>query len=123
MVEEIHVEGFDAYKKAAEEHKAKTVFALFSGSKDSNGSSWCPDCVVAEPVIAKMLSFAPKDAVLIHCGVGKGAFWKDKDNVFRKDASLRLKSVPTLLKVDSARRLEEGQCAEEGLVQMFFEDE
>ena len=45
MANVIHVEGFAAYKETAEKYKDKTVFALFSGSKDENGSSWCPDCV------------------------------------------------------------------------------
>ena len=45
MVKEIHVEGLEAYKKAVNENKGKTIFALFSGSTDADGKSWCPDCV------------------------------------------------------------------------------
>ena len=41
----IHVEGYDAFKEAANINKEKTVFALFTGSIEENGSSWCPDCV------------------------------------------------------------------------------
>lgn len=45
MVKEIFVEGYEEYVKAAAENKGKQVFALFSGSKDANGESWCPDCL------------------------------------------------------------------------------
>ncbi|XP_076453219.1 thioredoxin domain-containing protein 17-like [Babylonia areolata] len=122
MVQEIHVEGFDAFNKAIEDNKGKTVFALFSGSKDANGANWCPDCVAAEPVIARNVKFAPEDAVLIHCGVGERSFWKDQKNVFRT-SKLSLKSVPTLLKMGTSQRLEEAQCAKDDLVQMFFEED
>ena len=48
MAKVIHVEGFEAYKEELEKNKGKTVFALFSGSKDTNGGSWCPDCVTGK---------------------------------------------------------------------------
>ena len=48
MAKVIRVEGFDAYKSEVEKNKDKTVFALFSGSKDANGASWCPDCVTGK---------------------------------------------------------------------------
>ena len=48
MVIEVHVEGLDNYKKAADEHKGKVIFALFSGSTDSEGNNWCPDCVAGK---------------------------------------------------------------------------
>ncbi|XP_025092057.1 thioredoxin domain-containing protein 17-like [Pomacea canaliculata] len=123
MVKEILVEGYEEYVKAAAENKGKQVFALFSGSKDANGESWCPDCLTADPVIKDNLKYAPADAILIHCGVGKREFWKDKENVFRKDPKLLLKCVPTLLKLGTPQRLEEAQCADENLVQMFFEED
>jgi len=117
------VEGHDAYNQAVEQHKGSVVFAMFSGSKDASGTNWCPDCVVAEPVVAKVVKTAPADAVFIHCGVGQRDFWKDQGNIFRKDPKLLLKSVPTLLKIGTPRRLEEAQCADESLVQMFFEED
>ena len=59
MVNFVKVEGFEAFKSKVEE-LAKTggdVFVMFSGSKDSNGVSWCPDCVTAEPVVAVIVFF------------------------------------------------------------------
>ncbi len=48
MVKEIHVEGHAAYVKAVEENKGKQLFAIFCGSKDASGASWCPDCVTGK---------------------------------------------------------------------------
>ena len=123
MVIEVHVEGLDNYKKAADEHKGKVIFVLFSGSTDSEGNNWCPDCVAADPVIQKCLSSAPDDAVFIHCGVGDRTFWKDQTNSFRTDPELKLKSVPTLIVLGKSQRLEEEQCAKEDLVKMLFSGE
>ena len=82
MVNIVKVEGFEAFQAKVAE-LAKTggdVFVMFSGSKvwksddpptttkesffksqDSNGASWCPDCVVAEPVVNQcMQKVSPK---------------------------------------------------------------
>jgi len=123
MVKEVHVQGIQAYKEEVAKYVGKIVFAMFCGDKDEKGESWCPDCVVAEPVVAKGLKAASEDAILIHCSVGPLPYWKDQGNDFRTDADLRLKSVPTLIKVGTPRRLEEAQCADDGLVQMFFEED
>lgn len=50
MANEIHTEGHDAFQKAVEENKDKTIFALFCGTKNENGDSWCPDCVTGKPI-------------------------------------------------------------------------
>lgn len=48
MVKEIHVEGHAAFVKTVEENTGKQLFAMFCGSKDANGASWCPDCVTGK---------------------------------------------------------------------------
>ena len=53
--------------------KNKTILLLFTGSKDSAGISWCPDCNVAEPVLQKVLSdqnYASDDYIFITVYVG-----------------------------------------------------
>ncbi|XP_042207722.1 thioredoxin domain-containing protein 17-like [Homarus americanus] len=124
MVQKIEVEGFEAFVEQVETFKSsgKPIFVLFSGSKDSNGKSWCPDCVVAEPVVKGALDKAPQDAVFIYVGVGDRAFWKDKNCVFRTDSRTKLKSVPTLMKYGTSQRLAEEQCAKDDLVEMLFDD-
>lgn len=46
--EEVSVSGFEDFSRAVEQHKGKTIFAYFTGSKDAEGKSWCPDCVQGE---------------------------------------------------------------------------
>merc|ERR1712227_13456 len=111
MFESVHVEGFDAFMFEVGKHAGKPVFVLFSGSKDKDGVSWCPDCVTADPVIEEHIKIVEYDFVFIHCGVGERAYWKDQSNIFRTHQKLRLKSVPTLIKWGTSMRLEEMQCA------------
>jgi len=118
MIERIKVEGYHAFMSEIDRLKPRVVYALFSGSKDANGKSWCPDCVTAEPVVYGALEDAPSDAVFIYCGVGERNFWKDQQNVFR--TALKLKSVPTLMKWGSPVKLEEEQCASKDLVEELF---
>jgi len=122
MVDSIHVEGFDAFMTEVAKHDGKTVFVLFSGSSENGGESWCSDCVTADPVIENYLKFVDYDLVFIHCGVGGRDFWKDKKNIFRTNSTLKLKSVPTLLKWGTPMRLEEDQCASVDLLEELFEE-
>ncbi|KAK7070649.1 hypothetical protein SK128_022704 [Halocaridina rubra] len=124
MVQKVEIEGFDAFIEQVDKFKpsGKPIFVLFSGSKDANGKSWCPDCVVAEPVVKGALDKAPDDAIFLYVGVGPRDFWKDRNNVFRTDARTKLKSVPTLMLFGGPQRLEEEQCAKADMVEMLFED-
>uniref|UniRef100_A0A0M3HPT3 Thioredoxin domain-containing protein 17 n=1 Tax=Ascaris lumbricoides TaxID=6252 RepID=A0A0M3HPT3_ASCLU len=102
VFEKVAVEGYEALKKAIEGSKTRTVI-LFTGSKDS-GKSWCPDCVAAEPVIAKVIgelsgsNFANEhDIRFIECSVGPREYWKDAKNPFRTDDHFKLSCIPTLI--------------------------
>ncbi|XP_072909580.1 thioredoxin domain-containing protein 17 isoform X1 [Hemitrygon akajei] len=44
----VEVSGYDEFMKAVERNKGKTIYAYFTGSKDTDGVSWCPDCVKGE---------------------------------------------------------------------------
>ena len=52
MVVKMKVEGFAEFEKTITEigKEPKTIFVLFSGSMDSSGQSWCPDCVAGTTV-------------------------------------------------------------------------
>lgn len=65
MVKEIHVQGLEAYKKAVDENKGKTIFALFSGSTDANGKSWCPDCVTGKSGLKYLIVYSPRWQTII----------------------------------------------------------
>lgn len=41
---EVTVYGFEALTKALTENNGQRKFVLFTGSKDKDGVSWCPDC-------------------------------------------------------------------------------
>lgn len=121
MVQEIHIEGFEALNTAVEKYKGRKIFVLFTGSLGPDGKSWCGDCVTADPVIKQSLPSAAKDSILIHCAVGDRPYWKDQTNVFRK--KLGITCVPTLMKWGEPKRLEEAECAKKELVEMLLEDE
>lgn len=125
MAKKIVVNGYDAFIKAISQYSdsSASVFVLFSGgAKDESGQSWCPDCVAAKPIIEEGLKSAPDDGIFIYCNVGNRPYWKDPNNDFRKDEKLKLTCVPTLIKWNTVRRLEEDQCKSAALVTMLFED-
>ena len=88
------------------------------------GQSWCPDCVVAEPVIESTLEKEAKEPTnYLYIGVGGLAFWKDPNCIFRTDPMTKLKSVPTVFKWGSAEnRIEEEKCAKADFVAMLFDE-
>lgn len=43
--EVVNVRGYEDFCQAVSERKGKDIFAYFSGNKDAQGNSWCPDCV------------------------------------------------------------------------------
>ena len=121
------VEVFDveAAKKAADEAKAqgKDVIVLCTGNDDDSGKSWCPDCVSAKPVIEKVLKeHGTENHMLVVCKVGAREAWKTPDNAFRKHKDFAVKSIPTLFLWGTPQRLVEGECTDEGKVQLLFED-
>ncbi|VDK23415.1 unnamed protein product [Anisakis simplex] len=69
VLETITLEGYDALKKVLDGSKTRTAI-LFTGSKDTSGKSWCPDCVaVIESLSAS--SFAAQNNVrFVECRVG-----------------------------------------------------
>lgn len=49
----------------------KNVFILFTGDKNlPDGSSWCPDCNDADPVIKESVKLLSDDSQFITCFVG-----------------------------------------------------
>jgi len=124
-MKKLSVESSDSLFKTIEENKSSRLVLLFTGSKDSAGKSWCPDCNVADPVIEKALAKVdPEDElVFVKVNVGERAVWKDQQNVYRTHKDLKITSVPTLLKWGTAIRLQEAQCADLALVSMIFEEE
>ena len=63
------------------------------------------------------------ESIFLYVGVGARDFWKDKNCVFRTDDSPKLKSVPTLIKWKTSKRLEEAQCSQTAMVEMLIEED
>ncbi|XP_053562270.1 thioredoxin domain-containing protein 17 [Bombina bombina] len=118
---EVNVHGYEQFCQEVEKHKGTTVFVYFSGNKNADGVSWCPDCVKAEPVVRGELKNLPEGAVFIYCQVGERPYWKDSNNEFKRN--LKLASVPTLLKYGTAQKLVEEECLNADLVQMLFSED
>ena len=124
-VTKFSAEGFADFQTQVADLQSKfdTVLVLFSGTKDSDGRSWCPDCVVAEPVVGQVVDAIRQDNVAyLYVGVGDRAFWKDPNCIFRTDDKTKLKSVPTLIKWGTPQRLEEANVAKKDMVEMLLED-
>ncbi|XP_006756359.1 PREDICTED: thioredoxin domain-containing protein 17 isoform X1 [Myotis davidii] len=119
--EEVSVSGFEDFTRAVEQHKGKTIFAYFTGSKDAEGKSWCPDCVLAEPVVREGLKHISEACVFIYCQVGEKPYWKDPNNDFR--TNLKITAVPTLLKYGTPQKLVESECLQANLVEMLFTED
>ncbi|KAF3847561.1 hypothetical protein F7725_020589 [Dissostichus mawsoni] len=119
--EEVTVRGYDEFSQAISERKGKDIFAYFSGNKDAQGKSWCPDCVTAEPVVRGEMTHLPEGSVFIYCQVGERAYWKDLNNQFKK--TLKLSGVPTLLRYGTPQKLVEDECFKSDLVRMMFTED
>ncbi|XP_028662470.1 thioredoxin domain-containing protein 17 [Erpetoichthys calabaricus] len=118
---ELKVQGYEEFTKVVKEHEDKNVFVYFTGNKNEQGVSWCPDCVKAEPVVRSQMEYLPEDSIFIFCQVGERPYWKDSGNAFKK--ILKLRGVPTLLRYGTAQKLEEEECFDANLVQMMFTEE
>uniref|UniRef100_A0A3P8VZJ3 Thioredoxin domain-containing protein 17 n=1 Tax=Cynoglossus semilaevis TaxID=244447 RepID=A0A3P8VZJ3_CYNSE len=100
--EEVNVHGYEEFCQAIAERKGKDIFVYFSGNKDAEGKSWCPDCVKAEPVVRGEMSNLPDGSVFIYCQVGERTYWKNPNNDFKKN--LKLTGVPTLMRYGTVRK-------------------
>ncbi|XP_030632749.1 thioredoxin domain-containing protein 17 [Chanos chanos] len=119
--EEVNVHGYEEFRKAVSERDGKDIFVYFSGNKDDQGKSWCPDCVKAEPVVRGELNHLPDGSVFIYCQVGERSVWKDPNNEFRK--ALKLTGVPTLMRYGTPQKLVEEECFKADLVRMVFTED
>lgn len=98
---------------------------LFFGSEDpGTGASWCPDCVVADPVLRKTIAAQAPKLVVHECPVGARSDWKGKmDHPYRTHPAFRVARIPTLIRFRKGleiARLVEGPCADATAVTAFL---
>lgn len=98
---------------------------LFFGSQDPvTGESWCPDCVIADPVLRRACTTLRPDLMLHECPVGPRSEWKNQpQHPYRLHPITRLMRIPTLLFLEQGLergRLVEGDCADPAVVEAFL---
>ncbi|KAK0178530.1 hypothetical protein PV327_007411 [Microctonus hyperodae] len=124
MITRHYIEGYENLLELIQNLKVNgPIVVLYSGSKLSNGKSWCSDCVEAAPFIERGLEFAPESAHFIHVEVGDRTFWKDHKCPFRTSPKTKLNVLPTLSLWGTQKRLEGAQCLDLGLFEMLFNED
>lgn len=101
---------------------SESALYLFFGSEDpATGESWCPDCVIADPVLRRACTILRPDLVLYECPVGARSAWKNQpEHPFRLHPLIRLARIPTLLFLERGLergRLVEADCAKPAVVE------
>lgn len=124
-VSNVNIEGYENFVNYIKnlETETRPVYIYFSGSKTSEGVSWCPDCVEAEPVLLQFINNLKRDIVFVYVDVGNREYWKDLACPFRTNPHVKLMVLPSLLKWREVKRLEGSQCANNDLLVMMFEDD
>jgi hypothetical protein len=98
---------------------------LFFGSEDpGTGASWCPDCVIADPILRRACATLQGDLTLYECPVGERQAWKQRpEHPYRTDPDLHVERIPTLIRVRQGilvGRLVEADCQQRDLVAAFL---
>jgi len=104
--------------------KHSALYVFFGSEDPVTGESWCPDCVIADPVLRRACTSLRPDLVLYECPVGARSAWKNQpEHPFRLHPTLRLARIPTLIFIDGGLergRLVEGDCANPAVVEAFL---
>ncbi|KAK0057238.1 thioredoxin domain-containing protein 17 [Biomphalaria pfeifferi] len=122
----VTVRGYSEIKSAlrkADKVQYDNIYVFFTGDKDQNGVSWCPDCVRAEPFIHGSLDKTKGRSIFFWCYVGERDKWKNPRNQFRVDPVFQLKCIPTLIKIGTQKRLTEAQCCRDDLLDLIFDND
>ncbi len=100
------------------------LFLFFGREDPQTGSSWCPDCVTADPVLRRACTSLRPDLVLHECPVGERSAWKNvPGHPYRLHPVWRLQRIPTLVLIDGGcerGRLVEADCARREVVEAFL---
>lgn len=122
MLRIVRIEDFKSFhtelNAVFSQQTALKVYVLFFGSEDpQTGESWCPDCVIADPLIRKTLNRLATtingDVVLIEAPCGPRSVYKNNpEHPYRVDPLIKLKFVPTLV-----------EWAQNGPIKQLFEDD
>ncbi|CDS08109.1 hypothetical protein LRAMOSA02058 [Lichtheimia ramosa] len=117
------LENFDAVLKNGLESHNPVYVVFFGTEKPETNESWCPDCVVADPLIRKaILTHAPENALLLEAPVGHREDWKgNASHPYR--TRFNLSAIPTLFrwtKEGPGAALVEEDCANAQKLEEFI---
>ncbi|KAJ1944929.1 hypothetical protein FBU59_002459 [Linderina macrospora] len=102
--------------------QSESVFVLFFGREaPETNESWCPDCVIADPTVRKVVNTVP-NSILLEVPVDRKTEVASPTNIFRTREDIKLGPIPTLLKWTKAgpgNRLVEEECFEEANIAKF----
>ncbi|KAI8062349.1 uncharacterized protein B0P05DRAFT_556633 [Gilbertella persicaria] len=108
-----NIENFDQEVNKAVESGNPVYVVFFGNETPETSESWCPDCVVADPLIRKAV-LSVENSILIEAPVGFYDQWKGKtDHPYR--VRFKLTAIPTLFKWTAAgpgEALVEDDCAD-----------
>ncbi|KAI8357860.1 hypothetical protein EDC96DRAFT_514699 [Choanephora cucurbitarum] len=109
----VNIENFDQEVNKAVE-TGNPVFVVFFGNETPETSeSWCPDCVIADPLIRKTV-LSVENSILIEAPVGFRDQWKGNTNHPYR-VRFKVPAIPTLYKWSTAgpgETLIETDCAD-----------
>ena len=104
--------------------RGSALYVFFGSEDPATGASWCPDCVIADPILRRACTTLRPDLVLYECPVGVRSDWKNQpQHPFRLHPTLRLARIPTLVFLEHGMergRLVEADCANATVVEAFL---
>ncbi len=104
--------------------KGAALFLFFGAEDPLTGTSWCPDCQTADPVLRRACRDQLPTVDLLECPVGQRSDWKQRpEHPYRLHHAFRIARIPTLLRfADGVEigRLVEADCTVPQRVQAFL---
>ena len=102
----------------------KNFIVYIYGDRDSQGKSWCPDCVIAEPFVENVLPRikdleSQKEVFFINISVSI-----DKKALYKNDKIIKMKRIPTLIYFSNGvemGRIVEGDMASQENIDAFID--
>ena len=85
--------------------KKANFIAYLYGAHDSNGHSWCPDCVVAQPYVKNVLPTILKNEAENEIYFVDVPIQVNKREIYRNDKNLKMRRVPTLVYFKNGREV------------------
>ncbi|MFM2092702.1 MAG: hypothetical protein RLZZ127_3191 [Planctomycetota bacterium] len=102
----------------------EAAFLVFGAEQPDTGASWCPDCVVADPVLRAAIARHAPGLTVYECPVASRGEWKgNAAHPYRTHPGLRIERIPTLVLMGGGRergRLVEADCRDPARVAAFL---